>query len=162
MKKLIAIIILGLLSIIICISKDEKQIRLRIISSSDDKDDIMLKEEVKNAVTYYLKEIYVEDYQTYVNNINNSLVDLENIIDRNYIDCNVEFNYHTLYNKENNGMPIKNESILTLVITLGKGEGNNWWGTIYPEYLGMESCSVVKYESLFANLINYIKRKDDK
>ena len=122
--------------------------------------DIMIKEEVKNSVIYFLKEIYAEDYQTYINNINNSLSELENIIDNNYIDCNIVFDYYTLYNKENNGDAVKNEKILTLVIILGDGKGNNWWGTIYPEYLGVGSSDVIKYESLFVNLIKYIKKED--
>ena len=162
MKKIIVIVFLVLLSIIIYINNDKEKIRLRIISNGDEDSDIILKNEVKNATIYFLEEIYVDNYDEYVDNINKSLEELEYIIDSNYIDCNIEFDNHTLYNKEYNDDVIRNESTLTLVITLGTGEGNNWWGTIYPEYLGMEGTDVVEYESLFVNLINYIKGKDEK
>ena len=157
MKRIFIIVALIIIAVTININNKKEEIRVRIIPNSDEKEDILLKEKVKSAVIYYLDRIYVEDYDEYVNNINQSLINLENIIDDNYIDCNIDFSYHTLYNKEYHNIALKNEKVLTLVITLGSGKGSNWWGTIYPEYLKVEGESVVEYESLFVNLINYIK-----
>lgn len=161
MKKIFIVLFLVIISITIYINNsNSEEIRLRIIPNSNEPSDILVKEEVKNAVIYYLESIYVDDYHKYVEKINESMAFLESIIEANYVSCSMDFSKHTLYNKEYNGSAIKNKSTLTLVITLGEGNGSNWWGSIYPEYLGISSSDVVRYESLFANLIKYIKGND--
>ena len=47
---------------------------------------------------------------------------------------------------------IKDEEAYTLYIILGEGKGSNWWGTIYPEFLGISSEEEIKYKSFFYEL----------
>ena len=151
-------IILVIVCIIIMINNigdDNKEIRVRIIPNSNGEKDLYEKQIVKNVVICYLKEAYDENYNYYIDNINSKLQYLENVIAEN-IDQNVIINFgnHTLYNKTYNSSVVKNTIELTLLVTIGKGQGDNWWGTVYPDFLLVNGQEVMKYESLFIKLFN--------
>lgn len=69
----------------------------------------------------------------------------------------VSLSNHTLYNKTYNNSAVKNTSELTFYVVLGRGEGSNWWGTVYPEFLLVSSSEEVHYESLILSIFNKIK-----
>jgi hypothetical protein len=152
---LIVVIIIFILSLVKTEKKEE--IRVRIIPNSNSKEDITIKNEVKNAVSYYLYSIYDESFEVYKENISESVNGLKRVIEKEFCSCDVEFDYHTLYNKTYNGNKVKDEETLVLLIVLENGKGDNWWGTVYPNYLSISSSDEYKYESLFINLINKIR-----
>lgn len=157
MKKLILFVIVIIFIFTLVDSKKNEEIRVRIIPNSNSESDLIAKDEVKKLVTYYLYNIYDEDYNNYINNINASVGELEEILKRKCVDCMVSFDNHTLYNKTYNGNKVRDKRCLVLLIILGEGKGDNWWGSVYPKYLEVESEDVIEYESLFVNLINKIK-----
>jgi hypothetical protein len=46
---------------------------------------------------------------------------------------------------------IPSGSYQTLVITLGNGEGSNWWSLLYPEYFNLtyDDFKEIEYKSYF-------------
>lgn len=157
--------ILFILIIIVCvvvminnIGDNNKEIRVRIVPNSNEVDDLQEKQIVKDITICYLKEAYDEDYNIYINNIEKGKVKLKEVIVENIKeDVLINFGNHTLYNKTYNNMVVENSTELTLLITIGRGLGDNWWGTVYPEFLSVNSGDVLKYESVFVELFNKIR-----
>ena len=159
MRKTLLIVIIIIFLISLANSKNSEEIKVRIVPNSNSYQDLKTKEMVKDAVVYYLSKIYDESFEIYEKNINDSVKELNEIIQIEYGSCNVSFDYHTLYNKTYNGNKVKDEKTLVLLVVLGEGKGDNWWGSIYPEYLCVSSNEEYKYESLFIKLINKIRGK---
>lgn len=157
--------ILFILIIIVCvvvminnIGDNNKEIRVRIVPNSNEVDDLQEKQIVKDITICYLKEAYDEDYNIYINNIEKGKLKLKEVIVENIKeDVLINFGNHTLYNKTYNNMVVENSTELTLLITIGRGLGDNWWGTVYPEFLSVNSSDVLKYESVFVELFNKIR-----
>lgn len=138
--------------------ESKKEIRVRIIPNSNENGDLLAKEEVKDYTIYYLQEAYSEDYNEFVQNINKTKKEFELILEKVLaVDCTIKFANHTLYNKTYNNSAIKNEETLVLYIIIGKGEGSNWWGTVYPNFLEISSSDEIEYESLIVNLFQKIR-----
>ena len=146
MKKLI-IILIGILffvSIFMNINNND-EIRVRVIPNSNSV-------EVKKIVIGYLSSIDRDNYKECINNINDNLYILEDLLVE--YNCKIDFEYHTLYNKTYNDNAIKDEKTYTLYVVIGEGKGSNWWGTIYPNFLGISSEEEIKYKSFFYELFN--------
>ncbi|MDE5714814.1 MAG: stage II sporulation protein R [Anaeroplasmataceae bacterium] len=160
MRKLlfIGIIIMVIIVAILNIKDDKKEIRVRVIPNSDEAFDLRIKEKAKDITTYYLKEAYDKDYNTFENNIRTTMKKFESTLKKE-LKQNVEVSLsnHTLYNKTYNNSAVKNTSELTLYVILGSGNGSNWWGTVYPEFLLVNSSEEVKYESLILSIFNKLK-----
>ena len=151
MRKLIlSFIIILFLAVYFINSNSDKEIRVRIIPNSDRLEDKELKNEVKKITIGYLASLERKDYNKTIEEINNSIDKLE--YGWGDYDAKVSFDYHTLYNKTYNDNAIKDEEAYTLYIILGEGKGSNWWGTIYPEFLGISSEEEIKYKSFFYEL----------
>ena len=158
MRKVL-IIFLFIICVVVLINKEEKQeIKVRIIPNSNDKEDMEIKEEVKNAIIYYLELIYDEDYDIYIDNINKTYKQAEKIIsEKNKIS--ISFEEHTLYNKSYNNTMVKNSECKVLYIVIGEGKGDNWWGSIYPKFLEISGNTEIEYKSIFIELYKKIKEK---
>ena len=157
MRKLLFVIVLviAFLSFIINVNYEEKEIRVRVIPNSNNSSDLEIKEDVKDLVLDYMALIYDKNYEQCKNNINETYKELEVDLNNSFDDISVSFDYHTLYNKTYNDSAMLNSEELTLYVVIGKGAGDNWWGSIYPEYLS--GSEEVRYESILVNVINKIK-----
>lgn len=160
MRKILLIIL-----IIICIcaifmrKEQEKEIRVRIIPNGNTYQDLNEKNKAKEVVLCYLDIIYDESYDTCKSNIQKTYKELENSLKKDFKNVSVTFDKHTLYNKTYNNNAIKNTEAYTLYVILGNGNGDNWWGSIYPEFLGVSGDTELKYESLLVNVVKKIKEK---
>lgn len=147
MKKMLvflAIIIICLISVknnkeeLITIPKES--IRIRIIANSNSLADQYEKNIIKNKIQIYLEDILKDS---------NSKQETERIIKKNIYSIEKEIETaikelgsNTMYkiNFGNNFFPQKEYKGITyesgfydsLVITLGKGQGNNWWCVLFP------------------------------
>lgn len=147
MKKMLvflAIIIICLISVknnkeeLITIPKES--IRIRIIANSNSLADQYEKNIIKNKIQIYLEDILKDS---------TSKQDTERIIKKNISSIEKEIETaikelgsNTMYkiNFGNNFFPQKEYKGITyesgfydsLVITLGKGQGNNWWCVLFP------------------------------
>lgn len=163
MRKFIFILLIILFGITILKNPNNpEEIRVRIIPNSDDKKDIMDKDVVKEYVVLYLKQAYDNDYEIYVSNINSTVNELECLLNKVINEeLSVSFDKHTLYNKTYNNSAVKNELHMTLYIVIGKGEGSNWWGSVYPEFLEVQSSEEVQYRSLIIDMFKKVKGDND-
>ena len=150
--------------IILCIilgftrSQEEKEIRVRVIPNSDEAIDLKVKEKAKDITVCYLKEAYDTKYTTYLNNLKETLPLFESALEKELKEeVEVELGNHTLYNKTYNNNAVRNKSEMTLYVIIGEGKGSNWWGTVYPEFLEVNSSEEVKYESLILSIFKKIK-----
>lgn len=147
MKKFFLLLFLGLLVCFLFIPKEE--IRIRVISNSNSEKDILYKEEV---VKYLKEEILIdkdlndiffeENYQQIEKELNKKF---ENIV--------VKYEPHTFVNKTYNGSALENETYQTLLIVIGDGNGDNWWGSIFEGSLNKESDEAITYEWYFKKFI---------
>lgn len=160
MRKIVLgiIVIFFVVTVFMNFNKNE-EIRVRIIPNSNNLEDLEIKEELKDIVICYLSNIYDEDYDRYFDNINKTYKKLEDVLDDKYNKISISFNKHTLYNKAYNDKEVKNEEAYTLYVVIGSGSGDNWWSSIYPDFLNVGGDDVIKYESLLYNVFKLIKEK---
>lgn len=127
-------------------SKDE-EIRIRVISNSDNETDIKYKKEVVN---YLKKEIlpYIILNDEY---LSSNYKNIESVLNENFKNIKVKYEKHTFNNKTYNDSAIKDGVYKTLVIYIGEGKGSNWWGSIFNEKLFYESEDEVVYKWYFKN-----------
>ena len=162
MKKVIVVIMLILT--IIFLSKNDEMIRIRVLANSNSEYDQKVKSEVVDIVKDEFKEILKD-----TKNINDARNKINANLDRisSKVDTfltNSEIKYDSKVNFGLNYVPVKEynkkryeegyyESVL---ITLGKGEGDNWWCILFPTVcLNDEN---VKYESFLKNIFEKILR----
>lgn len=157
-KILIGALIIACIVIAFMNLKAEKEIRVRIIPNSDLKIDLENKNKAKDITVCYLKEAYCENYDDYLDNLRKTTKDFELLLEKELNQAvEIELGNHTLYNKTYNNSAVKNTNEMTLYIILGEGKGSNWWGTIYPEFLEVNSSEETKYESLILSIFKKIK-----
>lgn len=157
-KIIIVILIIAFIGVFFLNQNEEKEIRVRIIPNSNSAYDLKVKEEAKAITICYLNEARSDNYDIYINNINKTLKKFENALEKELKEnVSVELSNHTLYNKTYNNNAVENTSQMTLYVVIGNGEGSNWWGTIYPEFLEVNSSDEIKYESLILSIFNKIK-----
>lgn len=124
----------------------DNEIRVRVVPNSNSTTDIETKNFIKEDVIVYLAEQYDEDYNSFCQNIKKSIHSLSSKLNEKN-SCKVSFEYHTFYNKTYNDSSLKNERKLTLLVIIGSGKGDNWWGSIYPHFLEINSTDTVEYKS---------------
>ncbi len=150
-RFLICLILLLCSFLVIKTLYKEDELRVRIIPNSNDNNDLIIKDEVKEITILFLKENYYNDYNMYINNINKNL-EVFNIKLKSY-NAYGELTYHQFNNKVYNNKYIKDEEVLTFVVRIGDNNGDNWWGVIYPEFLQLESTDKVIYKSYIYEFI---------
>ncbi len=150
MKKVyLIIIVISLLVLGGCTYIDSLEQRIRIISSSNEEQDVNDKYLVRDV----LLDIFYYD-QIEVNN--NSIKTLENKLkEKTGISLVVEYKNETFPAKVQNGKFIPSGTYKTLLITIGSGNGSNWWSVLYPEFygIGYEDATEVEYRSFIYDLI---------
>ena len=157
-KILIVGIIIAFVWVLFLNMNEEKEIRVRVIPNSDTALDLQDKEKAKAMTICYMRQAYDESYSVYLDNLNKTIPAFKDAIE-NELKKNVEIHLgnHTLYNKTYNNNAVKNTNEMTLYVVIGEGKGDNWWGTVYPEFLEVSSSEEIKYESLILSIFNKIK-----
>ena len=115
-------------------------IRLHVVANSDAQEDQDIKLQVRDAVNDYLREILsdvtsVDEAKAY---IAQSIPKLQSIANEVLIRCGVEPDAVVTFCKENFGTRLYDTFRLpagiyeALRITIGEGEGQNWWCVAFP------------------------------
>ncbi|MBD5391067.1 hypothetical protein HDR67_03590 [bacterium] len=139
-------------------TQETKEIRVRVIPNSNTTEDLKIKEKAKNITICYLKEAYDQEYSIYLSNLKSTTSSFQYILEKEINQkVEVQLGNHTLYNKTYNNSAVKNTNEMTLYVILGEGKGDNWWGTVYPEFLEVNSSEEVKYESLILSIFKKIR-----
>lgn len=157
-------IICGLISSIIlsmvgftnaCDEMYKNIIRIRIIANSDSVCDQQLKLEIRDAVLNESKSIYsdnlsFDDVITLTErNLNNFSKIAKDVLSKNGLNhsVTVEFKNEYFETRHYDKFTLPAGVYKTLVLTVGEGEGENWWCVIYPEVC-VGSCSARLNDSL--------------
>ena len=144
-------------------------IRIRIVPNSNSINDQLLKKEVKDnlelEIENDLKEsktleesriIIKNNIEKYKNSINEVIKDSSN-----KIDFKIDYGKHYFPEKKYKGVKYKSGFYESLLITLGKGEGNNWWCVLFPPICSLEeekSADNVEYTTYIKEIFNkYLK-----
>lgn len=145
----------------------DEAIRLRVIPNSNSKYDQQIKKEVKEKlqsdVLILLKD--TNDIKTARQIINKNLLTINQKINKLLKDKNYELGYEINYGynyfpkKEYKGVTYKEGYYESLVVTLGKGQGSNWWCVLFPPLCLMEAeeSEDIEYASFVEEIINKYK-----
>lgn len=133
---------------VILINKNQKDlifipneaIRVRVIANSNSKEDIEVKEKLKDVIKINVEKI-LKDVKTITDArkvINNNLESINKIVGNSLkkmkYDKNFNINYGLNYfpEKEFKGTLYNEGYYESLVVTLGEGKGKNYWCVLYP------------------------------
>ena len=170
MKKIIV-----LLSIIIVIfvsnntTEDiiipDEAIRVRVVANSNSINDQAIKQMIKSGIEKEITNLLIDandinDARNILKeNLNNITETVENILQNtNETNYNVSFGYNHFPEKKYKGVIYEEGYYESIVITLGSGQGDNWWCVLFPPLCMMESNSneieEVEYKSFIKELID--------
>ena len=166
MKKIILILIIPFILISINTRKEEdNMLRVRVIANSNSKYDQEIKTIVSNNLKTKLYDLLREEdnIETARKIINDNMSVLSNNVEESLdsIDYSYEINYGYNYfpEKEYNGKTYKEGKYESLLVTLGKGEGDNWWCILFPPIClieAEESNEEIEYSSFFKTIFDKI------
>ena len=119
---------------------NDEVIRLHVVANSDSQEDQDIKLQVRDAVNDYLGEVLanvtsVEEAKAY---IQESLPKIQKVANEVLIRCGVEPDAVVTFCKETFGTRLYDTFRLpaglyeALRITIGEGEGQNWWCVAFP------------------------------
>ena len=166
MKKLIIIV-----EIIVCILYLNKNyelnknntIRFRVIANSDTLEDQEIKKEIVKNVSGVINESQkstsIEETRAY---INNKLPDFNEVVEKTLLENNdkrdFKINYGLNYfpKKELNNEEYPEGMYESLVITLGKGQGDNFWCILFPPLCMIEEKEDYEYKSFIKEIFDSI------
>ena len=150
MKKIILIIVLSL-SVLFLLNKEEN-IRIRVLANSNSEYDQKVKSEVVEIVKNEFQEILndtknIKEARTKIEvNLDKIESKVDDFLTENEIGYNSRINFGLNYfpPKEYNGKTYKEGYYESVLITLGNGEGDNWWCILFPSVCLTDKD--VKYE----------------
>ena len=166
MKKLV--IIIAVIIFILSLNKtyelnQNNTIRFRVIASSDEVKDQEIKKEIVRNVSSVINESQkstsLEETRTY---INNKLPEFNEIVEKTLIENNDKRDFKVNYGlnyfpkKELNDEEYPEGMYESLVITLGEGQGNNFWCILFPPLCMIEENEDYEYKSFFKEIFDSI------
>ena len=156
MRKFIPFILACLMLIIVSNNYQEnyyiipdESIRIRIIPNSNNVKDQYLKRQVKTnlelELTDDLKDSQnIETSRTIIKkNINKYDEIIANVLqnENSTQKHSIDYGYHHFPEKVYKGVKYKEGDYESLLVTLGKGEGDNWWCVLFPPICSIEEDS---------------------
>ena len=142
----------------------KEAIRVRVIAGSNDKYDQEVKMNVKDIVTSDMYNLMsnVDSIERARESITNNIPTLSKDIDKylNEINYNtnydINFGYNYFPKKVYKGVEYKEGMYESLVVTLGNGEGNNWWCVLFPPIcmIEAEESTDVEYTTMVKEIMN--------
>jgi stage II sporulation protein R len=146
--KRVFLLLLCLLGVCFFLFKED-EIRVRVISNSDNSIDLKYKEEV----VVYLKENILQKAKITDQYLKDNVDNIESELNLVFDNIVCRYEPHTFVNKAYNGNVVENGTYNTLLVYIGEANGSNWWGTIFEGSLKKESTEIVEYEWYFKRWI---------
>ena len=159
MKKIIIILFI-IISIYLFNNKEDilipnDAVRFRIIANSNSLEDQALKKTIKNDL---INNIFpnIKSKEDIINNISN----VDNSIKKYNIDYDISYGMNYFPEKEYKGIKYPQGYYESLVITLDKGLGDNYWCVMYPPLCFIEENNTnnIEYKVLVKEIINNYKK----
>ena len=159
MKKVILILLVVFLALIY---KNEEMIRIRVLANSNSEYDQKVKQEVVDIVKDEFREILkntksIDDARSKIeSNLKNISSKVDSFLLDNKVNykSNINFGLNYFPAKEYNKKTFDEGYYESVLITLGNGEGDNWWCILFPT-ICLDGKDV-KYESLLKNIFEKI------
>lgn len=140
----------------------DSSIRLRVIPNSNNPIDIKMKEQVK---TYLENNIYnitkeVDNIDEARNVISTKIPNIEQNIDNIFTSNNyslpyeINFGYNYFPEKIYKGITYDEGYYESLVISIGEGNGDNFWCVLFPNFCLIDTKEKHEYKSYFKELIS--------
>lgn len=138
-------------------------VRLRIVANSNSKEDQRIKNEVKkNLEQELLSTVKTRNITEARTSIKNNLKRYEQVVRRTLKENNDKNDFTIRYGnnyfpeKTYKGVTYKEGEYESLLIKIGKAEGNNWWCVLFPPLcsLEVEESTTVEYRILIKDIIN--------
>ena len=161
LKKMIFLIISIVIGILVFNKNKDiiipsEAIRVRIIANSNSINDLYqkkkLKEDIKNDLYNLVKEANsnIEADQSIKTNLNK----IKELISNKTNDFTINYGTNYFPKKVYKGVIYPEGNYQSLVITLGRGLGDNWWCVLYPPLCMIdEDSSNVDYQLLIKKLL---------
>ena len=158
LKKIVFLLIAVIIGILVKQKDGEiiipsDAIRVRIIASSNNIEDLYakkkLKDEIKNDLYTFVKGANSSNEASI--SISNNLENIKKIISEKTKDFKINYGINHFPKKIYKGVIYPEGDYESLVITLGKGLGDNWWCVLYPPLCMIEeniNTTDVSYRSL--------------
>ena len=132
-------------------------IRVRVIANSNDIEDIKVKEIIKEDINKSVDKILenTNSIDLAREKINNNIKNIHNIVEKRLKELNYNKDFHINYGfnyfpeKEFKGINYKDGYYESLVITLGEGDGPNYWCVLYPPLCLIDDTKNIKEYRLF-------------
>ena len=148
----------------------DESIRFRVIANSNSTKDQYIKKRVKEASAKASNEELklsntIDDSRNIIqNNMNNYKKTIKETLEKLNVDMDYEVSFGLNYfpEKEYKGVVYKEGEYESLVITLGNGEGENFWCVLFPPIctLEVEEDDDISYRFLIKDLFDkYILNK---
>jgi stage II sporulation protein R len=166
MKKLIIIaaVIISTLSLNKSYELNQNNtIRFRVIANSNNEKDQELKKEIIKNVSSVINESQkstsIEETRSY---LNNKLPEFNEIVEKTLLSNNAKREFKVNYGlnyfpkKELNNKEFDEGMYESLVITLGEGEGNNFWCILFPPLCMIEDNEEYEYKSFIKEIFENI------
>ena len=164
MKKILFLSISVLIGILVYNKSDEiiipsDAIRVRIIANSNNINDLYEKKKLKEEIKSDLYNL-VKDADNSVNareSITNNMDKIKELIAARTSDFKINYGKNYFPKKNYKGVIYQEGEYESLVITLGKGMGENWWCVLYPPLCMIDDnadTKDVEYRSLVLDLLN--------
>lgn len=166
MKKIVIIV-----AIIVCTLSLNKNyelnknntIRFRVIANSDTLEDQEIKKEIVKNVSGVINESQkstsIEETRNY---INNKLPEFNEVVEKTLLENNDKRDFKVNYGlnyfpkKELNNEEYPEGMYESLVITLGEGQGDNFWCILFPPLCMIEENEDYEYKSFFKEIFDNI------
>lgn len=163
MKKIVILIICGVIGIMVYYKKQEiiipdSSIRVRIIANSNNINDLYDKKQLKESIMHNIYQ-YVKnsnDISEARNNIKDNIKEIDQLIKNKTSDYVINYGLNYFPKKIYKGVIYPEGEYESLVITLGSGLGDNWWCVLYPPLCLIddnEITSDVEYRSIIYDLL---------
>lgn len=142
----------------------DNAIRVRVIANSNSDYDQGIKYEVKNIVEDDMYKLLskTDNLNSARSIIKNNLDNVQKDIDmylknNNYsLDFNINYGYNYFPEKMFKGVKYKEGYYESLVVTLGSGNGDNWWCVLFPPLclIEAEDSTDFEYTSMVKEMID--------
>ena len=126
----------------------EEAIRFRVLANSNSEDDQKLKKEISSEISKELLTMLKDTNG--IDNARNILLSnmdkINMILDKYNVDYKITYGENYFPEKNYKGLIYEEGFYESLLITLGKGDGNNWWCVLFPPLCLLEAKESDDYQ----------------
>lgn len=164
LKKIIIVLFVVISCLVFTNEKEhilipKNAIRFRVIANSNNKIDQKIKKEIKVNVQNEIYKIIkdVDNIEEARSLIKNNLKNVDKVLKKYDVKYDINYGNNYFPNKIYKGINYKAGNYESLVITLGEGEGQNWWCVLFPPLCLLDeknNLDNVEYKLYVNKLIN--------